>query len=76
MLRKTTLNNEKKSLKERFFLVIGIVFFLAYLGMGVLVIFWRNFPLNIPTHYRIALGVILIMYSFIRFFRIIKDNKE
>jgi Kef-type K+ transport system membrane component KefB len=76
MLNKTTINKEKKSLKERFFLVIGIVFFLAYFGMGLLIIFWRNFPMNMPTNYRIALGLILILYSFLRFYRIIKDNKE
>lgn len=69
-------NNEKKSLKERFFLVIGMLFFLGYFALGVLIIFWKNFPINITANYRIALGVVLIVYSFIRFNRIIKDNKD
>jgi len=76
MLNNSTENKEKKSLKERFFLVIGIVFFLAYLAMGLVIIFWKNFPFDMKPGYRIAFGVVLIAYSFIRFYRIINDNKE
>ena len=76
MLNNSTENKEKKSLKERFFLVIGIVFFIAYLAMGLTIIFWKNFPFDMKPGYRIAFGVILIVYSFIRFYRIINDNKE
>ncbi len=76
MLNKSTENKEKKSLKERFFLVIGMVFFVAYLAMGLTIIFWKNFPFEMKPGYRIAFGVVLIAYSFIRFFRIINDNKE
>jgi hypothetical protein len=76
MLNNSTENKEKKSLKERFFLVIGIVFFVAYLAMGLTIIFWKNFPFDMKPGYRIAFGAVLIVYSFIRFFRIINDNKE
>jgi hypothetical protein len=76
MLNNSTENKEKKSLKERFFLVIGMVFFLAYLAMGLTIIFWKNFPFDMKPGYRIAFGVVLIVYSFIRFYRIINDNKE
>lgn len=76
MLNNSTENKEKKSLKERFFLVIGMVFFVAYLAMGLTIIFWKNFPFDMKPGYRIAFGVVLIVYSFIRFFRIINDNKE
>jgi hypothetical protein len=76
MLNNSTENKEKKSLKERFFLVIGMVFFVAYLAMGLTIIFWKNFPFDMKPGYRIAFGVVLIAYSFIRFFRIINDNKE
>jgi predicted ferric reductase len=76
MLNNSTENKEKKSLKERFFLVIGIVFFVAYLAIGLTIIFWKNFPFDMKPSYRIAFGAVLIVYSFIRFFRIINDNKE
>jgi predicted ferric reductase len=76
MLNNSTENKEKKSLKERFFLVIGMVFFLAYLVMGVTIILWKNFPYDMKPGYRIAFGVVLIVYSFFRFYRIVNDNKN
>jgi uncharacterized membrane protein (DUF485 family) len=76
MLNNSTENKEKKSLKERFFLVIGVVFFLVYLALGLAIIFWKNFPIDMKPSYRIAFGVVLIVYSFIRFYRIVNDNKD
>ena len=62
-------NYKKKSLNERFLLFIGILFFLIYLTLGLIVIFWDKLPLRLPTNYRISFGVILIVYSFLRFYR-------
>jgi uncharacterized membrane protein (DUF485 family) len=64
--------SEKKSLKERFFLIISLLFFVIYLTMGFGVLFWNSFaknPLPLPDNYRIALGVVLIVYAFMRFLR-------
>jgi hypothetical protein len=69
-------NQQKKSPKERFLLVIGILFFAVYLFLGLAVIFWKDLPLNMAMQYRIALGVILIVYAFIRFMRIFTANKD
>lgn len=69
-------NMKKKSPKERFLLIIGIVLFLSYLVMGLALIFWKTFPINLPRNYRIALGAVLIVYSVIRFLRVFNDNKE
>jgi uncharacterized membrane protein (DUF485 family) len=68
-------NMKKKSPKERFLLVIGIVFFLLYLLLGLAVIFWKEFPLAMEFKYRIALGVLLMVYAMIRFLRFYNDNK-
>jgi uncharacterized membrane protein (DUF485 family) len=62
-------NFQKKSLKERFLLVIGILFFLIYLTLGLIIIFWKEIPLLMSHNYRLAFGVILIVYSFLRFIR-------
>lgn len=62
-------NLPKKSLKERFLLVLGIVFFLMYLAMGLAIIFWKKIPLDMSFGYRVALGSILIVYAFARFIR-------
>ncbi|MCX6172756.1 MAG: hypothetical protein NT048_07960 [Flavobacterium sp.] len=69
MISKFIENFQKKSLKERFLLVIGIMFFLIYLTFGLIIIFWKSLPLTLPYNYRIVLGILLIVYSFLRFLR-------
>ncbi|MNF46372.1 hypothetical protein D3C85_365190 [compost metagenome] len=67
---------QKKSLKGRFLLVIGILFFLVYLVLGLFIIFMKNFPIRMQFEYRVAFGVVLVVYSFFRFVRIINDNND
>lgn len=76
MLDKTARNFRKKSLKERFLLVIGILFFLVYLVLGLIIIFWEKFPIAMEPRYRIAFGALLIGYSFLRFLRFFNANKD
>ncbi|QIH39363.1 hypothetical protein G7A72_11285 [Flavobacterium sp. Sr18] len=76
MLNNILNNIKKKSLKERFLLVLGILFFLLYLVLGLFIIFMKNFPLAMQPIYRIAFGVLLIAYASFRFFRIINDNND
>jgi uncharacterized membrane protein (DUF485 family) len=73
-IEKKDSNLEKKSPKQRFLLVIGIIFFLLYLFLGIMVIFWKQFPLEMEFKYRIAFGVLLIVYAIIRFLRLIREN--
>jgi hypothetical protein len=73
----TLFNNlKKKSLIERFLLIITILVFLSYFFLGLMVIFWKKFPFDMQMQYRIALGVVLIAYAIIRFFRVYNANKE
>jgi cytochrome c biogenesis protein CcdA len=76
MLQNAIHKFKKKSLKERFLLFIGILFFLIYLTLGLIIIFWEAFPINLETKYRIAFGVLLITYSGLRFLRFFNDNKD
>ena len=76
MIKQLILNYKKKSLKERFLLFIGILFFLIYLTLGLLIIFWKSLPLRMEYNYRIAFGVLLIVYSFFRFLRFFNKNNE
>jgi uncharacterized membrane protein len=69
MLYNSNNNVQKKSLKERFLLVIGILFFGIYFVFGLAVLFWEKLPLQMPRNYRIALGIIIIVYAFLRFIR-------
>ena len=76
MLNNILNNIKKKSLKERFLLVLGILFFLVYLVLGLFIIFMKNFPLAMEREFRIAFGGLLIVYAAFRFFRIINDNND
>lgn len=66
----------KKSLKERFLLFMGILFFLIYLTFGLIVIFWDKLPLRINYGYRIAFGVLLIVYAFTRLLRFFNSQQD
>ncbi len=49
--------------------------------MGVMVIFWemifsKKFPILMASNYRIALGILLIVYSFIRACKFINSDNE
>ncbi|MDN3706324.1 hypothetical protein QW060_04200 [Myroides ceti] len=63
---------KEKSLLQRFFFIIGLVFLILYFTLGLLFIVKKDLPFTIPYTNRLAFGVILIVYSIIRFFRIIK----
>ncbi len=76
MLKNIINNIQKKSLKERFLLVMGILLFLAYLALGLIFIFWKSIPIAMLPKYRMAFGVVLIVYSFIRLFRVYNANNE
>ena len=76
MFRNFIKNFQEKSPKERFLLVIGLTVFLAYLILGLIFIFWKTMPVAMDPKYRVAFGGLLIVYSFIRFFRIFNLNNE
>ncbi|MCL9809404.1 hypothetical protein NAT50_08530 [Flavobacterium sp. HXWNR70] len=67
-------NSGKKSLFERFLLVIGILFFVVYLLMGLAILFWDKLTLPLSQEYRTALGVIIIVYAFFRFIRFFQKS--
>jgi len=81
MVKKMLYNTEKKSPKERFLFIMGILFFFVYLFLGLIVIFWdailpKSFPIAMSSTYRITFGVILIVYSFLRFYRFFNSNND
>ena len=76
MLKEIVTNFKKKSLKERFLLVIGMLFFTAYFILGLIFILWKSMPINMEPQYRIAFGVLLVVYAYIRFMRFLANQKE
>jgi hypothetical protein len=55
---------------------MGILLFLAYLVLGLIFVFWKSIPLAMEPMYRMAFGILLIVYSFIRLYRVLKTNNE
>ncbi|MCV9932210.1 hypothetical protein OIU80_07935 [Flavobacterium sp. LS1R47] len=76
MLKQLLDNIKKKSLKERFLLVLGMFFFLMYFVIGLAIIFWKTLPIAMEYKYRVAFGILLIVYSFIRFVRFFNSNTD
>lgn len=66
----------RKSPAKRFLSVLGLAMFGFYLVLGVIIVFWKDFPLQIEGVYRILFGLLLIVYSFIRFVRLWKSRNE
>nr|WP_233621960.1 hypothetical protein [Flavobacterium agrisoli] len=75
MFEKVLEKYKKKSLQGRFLLVLGILFFLLYLVLGLFIMFSKTLPIDMERPYRIAFGLLLIVYSFIRFVRLINQNE-
>lgn len=79
---RNTHKRDQKSLLERFLLIIGILFFLLYFVLGTGIIFWeyifpeRDFPLVMEMKFRIAFGVLLIVYAFYRATRFYHKNNN
>ena len=68
---------EQKSPQQRFLFILGLTMFLLYFFIGLVLIFTDIIPLDedrFPKKYQIAFGLVIIIYSGIRFVRIIKDN--
>jgi len=64
----------QKSPQQRFLFILGLVMFVFYLVFGITLIAWEDMPVTLDRGYRIALGVLLIVYAAIRFGRVNKQN--
>jgi len=63
-------NFKEKPLKERFLLILGLVTFVCFLGLGLIIMFWNRLPLNMNITQRYLFGSVIIVYSIIRFSRL------
>jgi len=74
LLRKKSQEPTQKSLLQRFLFVLGIAFFLMYFVLGIMIIFWKEIPLSMTYNGRLAMGILLIVYSFYRFVRLLQNR--
>lgn len=64
--------DQQKSPLRRFLFILGLLMFSLYFVLGVAIMWWKDFPLALSANYRIAFGILLIVYSFVRFVRLLK----
>lgn len=76
MFRNLVENFKEKSLAGRFLFVMSLLVLVAYFILGSVFIFWKAMPIYMDYFYRVAFGILIIVYAFIRFFRIFKLNNE
>jgi hypothetical protein len=63
---------------RRIMQLLGLVMFAVYFVLGLIIIFWDEIfrYLDISKGYRILFGIVLIVYSFIRFIRLIQIRRD
>jgi hypothetical protein len=71
---------KQKSLKQRFLFILGSFMILIFLSLGIILIFFSDMlsidKERFPANYRIAFAVVLIVYSAIRFSRIMNQKDD
>ena len=65
---------KQKSPAKRFLFILGLGMFGLYFALGILIILWEEFPIDLSFEYRIAFAILLIVYSFIRFVRLLRSQ--
>jgi hypothetical protein len=71
-----SINDKQKSLKRRFLLILGIVTFIGFVVLGAMVIFWQDMPVQLTDTQRKLFGGMIILYSILRFSRLLKKDDE
>ena len=71
-MNKFKQNFKQKSPQQRFLFIFGIFFFLIYLFVGLAVLFWKDFPLDMSDTNRLLFGIIIVVYAFFRFLRLLQ----
>lgn len=57
-------------------LVLGITFFVVYLGLGLAFVFVKNMPFDMSPTLRVGFGVVLIAYAGFRLYRLVKQSNN
>jgi len=69
-------NEEQKSPKRRFLLILGVTAFLCFFALGLMVIFWDRMLPNLSKVQKIGFGSLIIIYSVLRFARLLRKTPD
>ena len=71
------LNNKtQKSPKRRFLLILGVIAFLSFCSLGLMIIFWDSMLSNLSKIQKIGFGSFIIIYAAVRFSRLLKREPD
>lgn len=69
---------KQKSPQQRFLFILGLFMILIFLSIGIILVFFSDMlnldPEKFPANYRIAFAIVLVVYSAIRFGRIMNQK--
>jgi len=72
-------NLKQKSPQQRFLFILGVAMIILFCTIAVIVVFFGDVihldRQKFPQQYRVAFGIVLVIYAAIRFFRILRDNR-
>ncbi|RZA03202.1 MAG: hypothetical protein EOP47_04085 [Sphingobacteriaceae bacterium] len=71
-----SINDKQKSLKRRFLLILGIVTLVCIIGLGLMLMFWQDIPVQLTNTQRKLFGGLIILYGILRFSRLLKKDDE
>ena len=63
-------HTKQKSPKRRFLLILGGLLFISIVILGLMIMFWKHFPLPLSQWQRYTFGALFIIYGILRFIRI------
>ena len=69
-------DDKQKSLKRRFLLILGIITFTCFVALGIMVMFWQGLPVQLSDTQRKIFGAMIILYSVLRFSRLLRKDNE
>jgi hypothetical protein len=69
-------NEEQKSPKRRFLLILGVMAFIALCTFGLMIIFWDSFLGQLPKPQKTIFGCFVLVYAALRFSRYLKKDTD
>jgi hypothetical protein len=69
-------NGKQKSPKRRFLLILGVTAFAGFCVLGLMIIFWDKFPLQLAPLQRKIFGSVILIYAVLRFSRYLRKSPE
>ncbi|AMR34454.1 hypothetical protein A0256_06755 [Mucilaginibacter sp. PAMC 26640] len=68
--------DKQKSPKRRFLLILGVTAFAGFCALGLMIIFWDKFPLDLPKTQRTIFGSVILVYAVLRFSRYLRKEPD